>query len=212
MNTTTDIERTRIEAKHLGVYFAIFAVYCSVLAVLWKTVPGDTSWVASYLLYLSFANTFVPLPANALVVWLGKSHAPLLVGAVGALGTALANLNEYYLLGWLTERRRIRRFKSGKTYLALEQWYRTSPFLLLAVTNFLPIPIDPVRWLSISSGYSRFLYAAATFIGRTPRYYLLALLGEQYQVPNWIIILLGVVPAAVAGLRLLLKRRKGSGR
>jgi uncharacterized membrane protein YdjX (TVP38/TMEM64 family) len=162
------------------------------------------------LLYTSLANTFVPLPVNPFIILLGKTHEPLFVALIAALGTMIANLNEYFFLGYLSGRRTAGRIKATKFYERIESGYRKNPFTLLVFTNLLPIPIDPVRWLSISSGYPVHRYAAATFLGRLPRYFLLAQLGETFQLSNRVLILIVVVPVLWTAIAWLKRRRSAT--
>lgn len=205
---TTGLERTSIDLRRLLTYLGFFSAYCGLLLVAGTLVPPVHRWMSRHLLYMSLANTFLPLPTNPVIIWLGKSHAPFSVALIGALGTSLANLNEYYLIGYLSGRRFAGRIRERKIYERLERWYQRHPFSLLLFMNLLPVPVDPVRWLSISSGYGKLPYTSATFLGRLPRYFLLAFLGEAYQVPNWVLILIVVIPALWTGVSYV-RRRKG---
>ena len=206
MQITT--RNSSIGHKQLIIYFILFGAFCLALYILSRTQGEGYSWSSLFLLYMSFANTFVPLPTNPLIIMLGRTHDPLLVGVLGAVGTAIANLTEYNVIAYISASKYADRVKKRKFYLKFQEWYWHHPFLLLMLTNFLPLPVDPVRWLSISSGYSRYCFAAATLAGRAPRYYLLALLGERYHVPNWILLLLIIIPAGYSIAKFLIKRTR----
>jgi membrane protein YqaA with SNARE-associated domain len=192
--------------KTLVAHFLLFGAFCLFLYLLSRNSGDPLRWSSLYLLYMSFPCTFVPLPVNPVVIGMGRTYSPLLVALLGALGTSVANLNEYQVLGAVSGSRFARKIKEGRVYTRMVEWYRKHPFLLLAATNFLPIPVDPVRWLSISSGYARPAYAAASFVGRAPRYYLLALLGDRYKVSNEILLVLVAVPVVYSGARFLVRR------
>jgi membrane protein YqaA with SNARE-associated domain len=194
--------------KHLAIYFCGFVVFCLILYLIGRVSGEGSKWWSLFLLYMSFANTFVPLPTNPVIIGLGRTYEPLLVGLLGAIGTSVANLNEYHVISYISSKKFADRVKKRRMYLKFQEWYWKYPFSLLTLTNFLPIPVDPVRWMSISSGYSRFSYAAATFAGRAPRYYLLALLGEAYQFSNRFLILLVIIPAAYSVIRFLIRKIK----
>jgi membrane protein YqaA with SNARE-associated domain len=209
-NNGTAEREASIGLRQLLIYVMAFGSYCLTLYVVGRTSEGGVTWSSLFLLYMSFANTFVPLPTNPVIIGLGRTYDPLLVGILGALGTAVANLSEYHVIAYLSARKFADKLKKRKIYLKMQEWYWQYPFLLLVLTNFLPIPVDPVRWLSIASGYSRLNFALATFVGRTPRYYLLALLGERYQVPNWILLLLIIIPALYTITKFALRKREAA--
>jgi len=211
MHTTTatgsGTDRTSsIGVKQLVCYFICFGAYCLLVYFMGAVLGKDHAWTSLFLLYISFANIFVPLPTNPMIILLGRTHDPIMIAALGAVGTMVANLSEYHILAYISARKFADRIKKRKFYMKFQEWYYQYPFLLLVLTNFLPLPVDPVRWLSISSGYSRSSFALATIVGRAPRYYLLALLGEKYQVPNWILLLLVVIPATYSIVKFLLKK------
>jgi uncharacterized membrane protein YdjX (TVP38/TMEM64 family) len=67
----------------------------------------------------------------------------------------------------------------------------------------MPIPFDPFMFLAAAVGYSYTKYVLSIFVGRTPRYLLLAMLGERFHIPTslliitiivWIIILMAKSP------------------
>lgn len=167
--------------------------------------PGAAPYL-HYAVYMSLANTFLPLPTNPLIIYMGREYMPAIVALIGAAGTALANLTEYLVLGVLFETRRAARIRETRTYDRLRRLFETSPFLLMTAANFLPIPIDPVRWMAISVAYPRGPYVAATFLGRLPRYYLLAWMGERYQLSNRTILLVLAATALLVLARKLVAR------
>lgn len=148
-----------------------------------------------YTFYLSLCCTFLPLPTSGMVAAMATSHVAvtgqmwstvLLVAGCGAAGSTMANLNDYHLFTLLLRHRGVAKIRRTKTYAAARKWFQRSPFGILLVANILPIPIDVIRMLAITSRYPRGPFAAANYIGRFIRYALLAgviyLVGERYQV------------------------------
>ncbi|MBN2210334.1 MAG: hypothetical protein JW709_02960 [Sedimentisphaerales bacterium] len=154
-----------------------------------------------YLFYLSLCCTFFPAPTAWIVLLLASPMvgliAPdtitnilgttqttsqilaavltiLIVAATGALGTMMANLNEYHIFTFLLRYGRVKRIRHARFYDRVAQWFSSSPFSLLVMISFIPIPVDVVRWLAITHRYPRGRYAAAYFLGRLVRYSLLA--------------------------------------
>jgi len=169
-----------------------------------------------YFVYMSLANTFIPLPTNPLILYMGREFSPIAVAIIGSLGTSLANTTEYLVLGVLLEYGRVKKIRETRPYRTMKRYFEVAPFALMVVVNFFPVPIDPARWMAISVDYPRWKYVAATFIGRFPRYFLLAWLGDRYDLSNRTIL---IILAATTGLVILRKasvhlrkRRSGPGR
>ena len=161
------------------------------------------------LLYTSVAFTFFPLPTTWIMLWAAREADPFLVALIGALGTCIANLHDYYIINYLAGLRRGKRFKETSFYRNSVKWFEKAPFPTLAAASFLPIPVDVVRALAVSTGYPRRWYVLATFIGRFPRYLLLAYLGYELKLSNkaiFIVFLVSVLLGAGKGLSKLRKR------
>jgi membrane protein YqaA with SNARE-associated domain len=157
--------------------------------------------------YCSVACTFLPLPTTALVCAAalldGQHLSPLLLATVLAtvctVGTCAANLHDYYLLTALYRYGRVRKVRQKKLYERFARWFRRSPFWTLVAASFIPIPVDVVRLMAISEGYSRVRFTAASFIGRWPRYFLLALFTKQFNL-GWQAVLAVLAITAILAL------------
>jgi len=165
--------------------------------VLGKVVPAHSANLAGYLLYMSLACTFFPLNTLWIVLWMSTMFPAWSVALLGAAGTSIANLNDYYLLSYFFEFDRVKRIREKRMYRRARAWFDRSPFLTLTTFSFLPIPVDVVRLLAISRRYSRVRFTVASFLGRAPRYYILARGWKWLALPNWCIaVVLGGVAAA----------------
>jgi len=166
-------------------------------------------------IYISLCCTFLPLPANWIVaavatrtvaVGTGLWDTVLLVGAVGALGSTLANLNDYHLFTWMMRHHRIAKVRHTRIYGIAVRWFDRSPFFLLVVFNILPIPVDVVRMLAATHRYPRIPFAAANFVGRMIRYGAIAYLVYQCSLS------VEVAAAIMLGLAAALLGAKAAGR
>ncbi|NOZ20800.1 MAG: VTT domain-containing protein [Planctomycetes bacterium] len=162
-------------------------------------LPRSIGHLAFFTAYMSLACTFCPLPTAWIFLWMGRDFHPFLVATLGALGTCVANLNDYYLLSFLLRYRLVDRVRATRTYHVAVRWFDKAPFLILSAATFLPISVDVVRLLAISRRYSRKRFALATFVGRWPRYIILALIGRELQL-SWMGILMVFVALALIGL------------
>lgn len=160
-------------------FYPYVAVLTGLLALQWvEAIPVEYSLLTVYFVYMALACTFLPLPTAWVVMLMAATWDPLLVTAVGTVGTGVANLHDYHVLTFLLRRRRIGVVRSRGWYRRAEAWFRRAPFWTLAAASFLPIPVDVVRLLAIGARYPRLRFALASVIGRAPRYALLAYLAD----------------------------------
>jgi len=223
-------------------WFAIYGLYLLAvglpLAVLisrqgwtwqqWRANPsellastGPAIKLLAFAIYISLCCTFLPLPANWIVAAVAMKQVAvgpdvwtttLAVGAVGAMASMMANLNDYHLFTLILRSRRIGGVRNTKLYSVSAKWFARSPFFLVTLFNILPIPVDVVRMLATTYRYGRLQFAAANFIGRFIRYGVIAYV--TYSLGNkghWAVLgLLGVavvlaafkaLPAAMRAIR-----------
>ncbi|NOQ96991.1 MAG: hypothetical protein GQ561_02415 [Calditrichae bacterium] len=191
--------------------FFIFVLSCSaILLISWRD-PAlyQLEILVLYLLYMSVAFTFLPLPTAWIVLWAAREVEPLSVALIGTIGTCIANLHDYYIIHYLFRIERIKRAKQARFYKKAVQWFNRAPFITLSTASFLPIPIDVVRILAVSTDYPRHLFTLANFTGRFPRYLLFAYLGYQMQLSNraiFIVLIVTVVIGALNGLSKLYQK------
>jgi|GEM_PF-2292962 len=162
-----------------------------------------------YFVYMCLACQFFPIPTLPPIAFAAKVFHPAIVAAVGALGTCIANLNDYTILGWLFRHQKVKKIRDINTYRKLLNFFDRYAFLTLAAASFLPISVDVVRMLAISRAYSLPKYVAATFVGRFPRYLLFAYLGKE--LPGKYILLLFVLTILPAAFKLfsdIIKKKK----
>lgn len=172
-------------------------------------VPRSPSILLDYFLYLSLACQFIPLPTIPAIGLAAKVFHPMLVSVVGAAGTAIANLNDYAILGWLFRHKKVKKVRDIRSYRRFLHFFDKRPFLTLTVGAFLPIPIDVVRLIAISRAYAFWKYMMAAFVGRVPRYLIIAYLGKELPA-KYILILFGisVIPAVAKFVSDMIKKRR----
>ena len=170
-------------------------------AVLWLAHESarldGVATLMQLLLYMSVACTFCPLPVVWIILWAARSADPLAVALVAALGTTVANLHDYYIVNALCRFGRVKEARQSRLHDDALRWFQRAPFWTLALAALVPLPIDFVRLVAISAGYPRHWYALASFVGRFPRYLLLAYLGWQLQLSNRTIVLVLALTVAV---------------
>ena len=172
-------------------------------------IPESPSVLFDYFLYMCFACQFFPIPTLPPIAFAAKVFHPILVAAVGAAGTCIANLNDYAILGWLFRHKRVQKVRDVQMYRKLLGFFDKHGFLTLSVAAFLPIPIDVIRLLAISRAYTYWKYILATFTGRFPRYLILAYVGKELPA-KWILIifLLSAIPAVAKFVSDIIKKKR----
>jgi membrane protein YqaA with SNARE-associated domain len=172
-------------------------------------VPHSFSILYDYFLYMSVACQFFPIPTLPSIAFTAKAYPPVLVAFVGALGTVIAYVIDYGILGWLFRNHRVRKVRDIHLYRKLLKFFDKYAFLTISAAAFLPIPVDVVRLLAISRAYNYWKYLAAAFVGRFPRYLILAYVAKELSV-KWILIIFVVssLPAIAKFLSDIIKKRR----
>lgn len=168
--------------------------------------------------YLSMCTTFTPMPASPIVALAATRAAGIggglwdtmaLVAAVSAIGSTMANLNDYHVFLWILRSGRIAKVRNTRTYHLAAKWFAKGPFAILVVCNMLHIPVDVVRMLAAIYGYPRGPFALANLLGRFLRYaVVVAITYELGKDKDWmaapaflalglVIALAKIVPAAI---------------
>ena len=190
------------------IWFGSFVVFFALITLLfyYKVIDSRYAMLVGYLAYMSLACSFFPLPTAWITLWaVMEFQHPVIVAAVGALGTTIANMNDYYLLTFFFKYDAVARIRKKKYYLRAVQWFDRFPFGVLSAASFLPIPVDVVRLLAISRRYRRSRFAAASFAGRFPRYLIFTMLGHELKLGWPVIIAVLCATAAVGLLRIVYK-------
>jgi membrane protein YqaA with SNARE-associated domain len=166
------------------------------------------SQLIAFFAYMSVACTVVPLPTPPYVIALGAVFHPGIVALVGALGNCLAAFVEYYVLAWLFSRAALQRqVKANRTFQRFAHYFQRSAFFSLVFTGFTPIPFEPFRLAAILIRYNMSKYLLAVFIGRFPRYYLVALIGYRFPIPTHYLIAMLIVLLVVPVIGTVVKGR-----
>ncbi len=223
-------------------WFAVYAIWLAVAGgVLAAGVYGSdwSTWrhqpaqafaeispaikLVAFTLYLSLCCTFLPLPTGWIVAALATREAAvtgdllstvLVTALAGALGSTLANLNDYHIVTALLRYHRIAAVRHTRAYHAAARWFAREPFWIIVIFNILPVPVDVVRLLAATSRYLRSAFAAANFIGRFLRYAAIAFVTYYWNL-GWVAPAVLLALAAVLGtirvLGSLVRKRASDG-
>ncbi len=157
--------------------------------------------------YMSVACTLLPLPTPPYVIALGKAFDPSIVALIGAIGNCIAACVEYYLLIWFFSKTKLQQsVENNRIFQKFSDYFRRAAFMCLIFTGFTPIPFEPFRFAAILAGYNLWLYLLAVLLGRFPRYYLIAVIGDQFQIPTHYLIILLIILFIVLISGMLIER------
>ncbi len=134
-----------------------------------------------------------------------------MIAVFGGGASALGSATQLALLRWILagDKPWMRRFAPSRERVesALKQ-YPSASFLALTVARATPLPDAPLKIVAATIGYPIPLYGLATFLGSMPYYFVLALIGRNFDIPVWVILAaLGLVVVGV-GIDLLRRRQR----
>ena len=132
-------------------------------------------------------------PHEPILIYLGNSYDPVTLAIIGTMGTIVAGLLDYFVFVPLFSLKSVDIMKRFKGFRRVEKWFNIHPFITLSVAGFSPVPFSPFNILAFASNYPLLRYIGSLVAGRMPRYYFLALFGELFQVPNWLLISIALI-------------------
>ena len=169
----------------------IFAIIIPILVGLHFLLKKNEYDLIALFLYNISANSFIPFPHEPVIIYYGKLFSPLTISILCGLATCISALIDIFVLGTFLNHERVLDFKANnKIYKIVEHYFNQTPFLTMAFAAFLPVPFYPFRVLGIASGYSKWKYVLSIFMGRVPRYYVLAWVGNNFFIETRYLIFL----------------------
>lgn len=176
---------------------ATTAAVAGLVAVIW---PGGRPLVG-YGLYAIAAHLLISVvPNEPMLLAAAKTQAPLLVAIAGTLGCIVAIVLDYALLGWLVNHRLVRReIDESAGFRWAQKYFGKAPFWVIVASALLPVPFWPAKILAIVTDYPRSRFSLALILGRLPRFYVWALLGQRFKVPTSVLASAWLTLALMAG-------------
>jgi membrane protein YqaA with SNARE-associated domain len=158
------------------------------LLLAWFMVEGVQESTSLWVLFLySFPSEFLVglIPHEPVLIFYGTHHAPLVVAAVAGVSTVMAEGLNYHFFGLFYSMPALRGALQREGVKKIADFFNKAPFFAILFCAFSPVPFFPVRFLVVITGYPVWKYLLGVLISRTPRFYLLALLGALFEVPGW---------------------------
>jgi len=150
--------------------------------------PAINPFLALFLYSIPSNSAVSVFPHEPVIVFCGSLYSPLVISLVAGAATCVAGFLDYQVFTPLLNLQALDSLKDGVVYRKSVRYFAKMPFLIILIAGFSPIPFVPIKILAFSSRYPLRRYIAALFLARAPRYYILALIGEFFDIPNWILL------------------------
>jgi len=176
---------------------ALLAVWASSAAVR----HSKSLWV---LFFYCFPSQFVlaAVPHEPAILFFGKFHPAWAVALVATAGTLITEVINYSIFKYLADLKAFQRICRSRFMTRMVGLFRKAPFPTLWIAGLTPVPFYPFRFLVVLARYPLPLYALAVLLSRFPRFYLLALIGDTFNLPDWLIAALFLILLALAAVPL----------
>ena len=173
--------------------FGLVVLGCLGMSVFVFKFSPDLRQLIIFFFFTIPANSFTFVPYEPALLYYSKLYLPLWLALLGGMGTSLAGFLDYQAVTYLFRYRKMAAIRKNKYYVLVANCFRKVPFACLVITGFTPVPFHPVKFMAIATAYPLQKYLLALFVGRTPRYYLVALAGKGLQISNWVILLIFLI-------------------
>ena len=191
-------------------YISFFIMWLLIMAAVMKELLFES---VNPLLFLTFysipSNMAISVfPHEPLVVYYGRLYDPSLIAAIVMIGTIIAGILDYYVFAPIMEHRVTKFIRNTAEYKKAQKWFNYQPFLAIVIGGFSPLPFFIFKLLAFAAKYSVIKYLIALFVGRFPRYYLLAYAGSFFEIPPEIILIIFIVMISFYAISMWIRFRK----
>lgn len=213
---SSPVKPREIRSKIRTLIFALQIIVVAALLVLWLSSESIQKSKDLWVLFIySFPSQFlIPIvPHEPVLLYFGKFYSPLTVALVDIAGTLLTEALNYSVFKYIIDTNFFQKMRHTKSATKVVELFNRAPFVALLVAGLTPVPFYPFRFLVVMAHYPIWKYLLAVFLSRTPRFYVLALIGRAIKIPDYLIIVIFIILiVSVNGpiLRRFLKKRQGN--
>ena len=200
---------TRLPLKYI-IWLVILSI-AVIIIPLWVTVfyyPQFSDLWILFLLTLPAEFIIAVVPHEPILFYFSKNYDPLIVTGVSVTGTLIIEYINYVLVKLFSRIKRIEDVKNHHMFQKTLHYFLLAPFISLLVAALTPIPFYPFRILAPLSGYSVKKYLTAIFLGRAPRFYILAYFGYIVRFSNTVIVVLFILLFIIVIIHIKREREK----
>lgn len=165
------------------------------------------------LFFYNFPSQFLisVVPHEPVFLYFSKFYPAWVVTVFGITGTLLTEALNYSCFGSFMDLKAFEKVRENRFVRKLTDLFNKMPFTALWIAGFTPIPFYPFRFFVVLARYPMWKYLLAVFLSRTPRFYLLALFGNAFPIPDaYLAVFFGVVAVLLnlPFLRRILRHRE----
>ncbi len=168
-----------------------FIALCGVAVAGAVIVTLAPSLAGLYLLglYCIPSNSILPIPHEPGVLYMARFYSPAAIAVTATLASAVVAFADYGLVEAAMRHPRIQGARDARMMRWAVRWMTRFPFAIIVAFSLVPVlPISVVRALAPISGYPLRRYIAALVVGRLPRFFVLAWLGQVVLIPGWVLL------------------------
>lgn len=213
---SSPVKPREIRSKIRTLIFALQIIVVAALLVLWLSSESIQKSKDLWVLFIySFPSQFlIPIvPHEPVLLYFGKFYSPLTVALVDIAGTLLTEALNYSVFKYIIDTNFFQKMRHTKSATKVVELFNRAPFVALLVAGLTPVPFYPFRFLVVMAHYPIWKYLLAVFLSRTPRFYVLALIGRAIKIPDYLIIVIFIILIVSVNapiLRRFLKKRQGN--
>jgi len=188
----TAAKSNEIPSKIKTLIFILEFSLIIILLVLWFSSESIRSsknlWV---LFFYSFPSNFFisVLPHEPMILYFSKLNPPLIIALVCIAGVLPTEIINYSVIKFVADLRLFKKARQSKIVNRVMKLFNKAPFTALFVAGLSPIPFYPFRFLVVLTHYPRIKYALAVFLSRTPRYFIIGLIGFTFKIPDYLLLI-----------------------
>ena len=146
-------------------------------------------------------SPLIPIAYEPLIMEAAKYERPVWVTLVALGAYMYMEYLNWRFYGWVINWHRFGALRERRWVCHSVAWFARAPFTTVVVFAFTPLPFWVARLLALLHRYPIRRFMAATAVGRLPRLYLYAWLGQLLHVPTVILVavIFGTATIVVAG-------------
>lgn len=198
--TTNNSAKRKISRTRVLIFILEISLFASLL-ITWLSSDSlqesKNLWV---LFFYNFISQFIIaiVPHEPVHLYFSKFYSPLTVTLVSICGTILTEYINYSTFKFVVDIRSFDKIKYSGFLKKIIEIFNKVPFLAIWIAGFSPIPFYPFRFLVVLANYPVYKYLFAVFLSRTPRFFLLALVGHAIQIPDYLLAIFFAVLIIIA--------------
>ena len=187
------------------------------LSLVWVDVAALAGFVIITIAVNGPLSPLLPATYEPILMLMGRVYDPLLVATVGMIGIMYIEFLNYTLYRAALHHPHAHRLRESRVVRAVVALFDRSPFFAVWLCSWSPLPHWAARAAGGVARYPTHRFLLATFLGRMPRLWFFAALGEILPIPTVFLIGLTITMIVIAvivstvGARIRARRARAAG-